>query len=215
LNPETSALRLVLVRHGETEWTEKGLLHGRLDSPLSPTGQRHIQMTATRLRGEHFDAFYSSPLGRAMQTAEIIGQEIGMQPVPLDGLREMDFGWTEGKPLQRFDPDGTGARFYRPMMRFMMAITAERPGRFANRLRATVRDLESWHPNGRVLAVTHWGAISMLTSVLIDGDLRDWRNKGPWAAGGISELHYTGTVWQAAYLNDQAHLNKKASVSQS
>src|SRR4030043_435873 len=68
----TSGLSLVLVRHGETEWMERGRLHGRLDSPLSPTGRRHAEQAAQRLHRERFDALYTSPLGRAMETAAIL-----------------------------------------------------------------------------------------------------------------------------------------------
>ena len=118
----------------------------------------------------------------------------------------MDFGWTEGKPLRWFDPDGTGARLFRPVMHFMHTLTAERPEHFAARLRAAVRHIESRHPGGRVLAVTHWAAISMLMAILVDQDLQGWRAHGPWAAGGITELYATDGCWQVASLNDHKHL---------
>src|SRR4030067_1131143 len=127
-------LEIILVRHGETEWTELGLLHGRLDSPLSFTGRRHAEQTADCLRGETFDALFTSPKGRAMQTALILGEALGLAPTPIDGLREMDFGWSEGKPLTHFDPDGTGAWLFRPLVRLASGLTAERPQRFAARV---------------------------------------------------------------------------------
>ena len=104
--------QITLVRHGETEWTERGLLHGRLDSPLNDVGRRHAQLTARRLSGEDYDVLYSSPRGRALETASVIGRAVDLIPSPLDGFQEMDYGWLEGRPLSLADPSGDGA--FRP-----------------------------------------------------------------------------------------------------
>jgi broad specificity phosphatase PhoE len=199
-------LQLVLVRHGETEWTERGLLHGRLDSPLSPTGARHAALAAERLRGEAFAALYTSPQGRALQTAEILGERLGLAPVPLDGLREMDFGWLEGKSLRHVDPDGRGARILRPMVHLISRLTAERPEQFTSRVKSAVETMRTQHPHGRLLVVTHWGTLSLLFALLIEGSPRNWRRYGPWHACGISELHAVNGAWQIAYINDYNHL---------
>jgi probable phosphoglycerate mutase len=196
------ALQLVLVRHGETEWTERGLLHGRLDSPLSPAGNYHAELTAQRLSGESFDAIYTSPQGRAQQTASIIGQALGLSPSPLDGLREMNFGWAEGKPLKLVDPTGTGNWYFRPFLYLAAGFSAERLKHFATRVGSSMETMSSLHPQGRLVVVTHWGVLSMLTALLLDGDPRRWRSYGPWAACGISELHAVNGAWQVACLND-------------
>ena len=204
-----SGTRLVLVRHGETEWTERGLLHGRLDSPLSATGTRHSELTAQRLRGEKFDALFSSPKGRAMQTAVTLGQAVGLTPVPLDDLREADFGWLEGKPIKQFDPDGPGNKFLRPVVWLMRALTAERPSRVAKRVASAVETMTRQFPQGRLLVVTHWGIISMMMAQLVDNDLSKWRGRGPWAACGLSELHAVNGAWQVIRLNDHAHIQEE------
>ncbi len=117
----SSGLRLVLVRHGETEWTERGLLHGRLDAPLSATGRRHAALTAARLRAETqtdpLDVIYTSPLGRAMETATHFAGAVGLTPVPLEGVRERAYGWMEGKPMWLADPDGKTVPGLRPLAR--------------------------------------------------------------------------------------------------
>ncbi len=201
-------MQLILVRHGETEWTERGLLHGRLDSPLSATGRHHAELAARRLQDERFDALYSSPLGRAMQTAEIIGRAVGLRPAPLAGLREADYGWLEGRPLAQVDPDGASSWLFRPLVLLAGALSAERPGQIARRTAAAIETIRSRHPRGRVLAVTHWGVISMLVAQLVDRDPRRWRGRGPWAACGISELHAHNGTWRIARLNDHDHLQQ-------
>jgi len=201
-----SDIQLVLVRHGETEWTERGLLHGRLDSPLSSNGARHAALAADRLQGEVFAALYTSPQGRAVQTAEILGNALGLTPIPLDGLREMDFGWLEGKPLKYVDPDGRGARFLRPLVHLFSNLTAERPDQFTSRVRSAVETMRAQHPRGRLLVVTHWGTLSLLFALLMEGSPRNWRRYGPWQACGISELHAINGAWQPIYINDYNHL---------
>jgi broad specificity phosphatase PhoE len=198
--------QLVLVRHGETEWTERGLLHGRLDSPLSAAGRRHSELTAQRLRGERFDALFSSPKGRAVQTATIIGEAIGLTPAPLDDLREADFGWLEGKPLSLIDPDGPGNKFLRPAAWLMGALTAERPRQVARRVTSAVETIVQQYPHGRVLVVTHWGVISMIMAQLVDKNPGQWRGRGPWAACGLSELHAVNGAWEVVRLNDHTHI---------
>ncbi len=197
---------LVLVRHGETEWTDRGLLHGRLDSPLSPTGRYHAELTGRILKGERFDVLYSSPQGRAMETAEILGQAVGLNVEALDGLREMHYGWLEGRPLSLFDPDGTGAGLFRPLVRIALALTGERPDQVAERVASTLRELAARHPQGRLLIVTHWGILSVLVAQLVDQDPAAWRNYGPWAACGITTLNTVNGSWQITRLNDHSHI---------
>jgi hypothetical protein len=90
---------LLLVRHGETDWNADGRLQGR---PLSDFGRRQARELAGELEDEELDAIYSSDLARAQETAEIVGERIGL-PVVLDpDLREKDWGNWEGlTPVER------------------------------------------------------------------------------------------------------------------
>ena len=99
---------IVLVRHAETTMISDNRIHGQLDAPLTESGIEAARRTAEYLSGQKFDAFYSSSLGRAMRTAEVIGEAIHINPVPVDGLCEHNYGWLEGKPLPLFEPDLTG-----------------------------------------------------------------------------------------------------------
>ena len=103
---------ITFVRHATTEWMEQGRVHGRLDSRLSARGKREAHLAGLSLRRGAFDAFYTSPALRAVETASIIGQEIGTEPVVLDGLRELDFGCLEGKALGLPPGARPSIRFY-------------------------------------------------------------------------------------------------------
>ena len=67
-------MQLVIVRHGETEWNVQNKAIGQLDSPLTPKGIQQAHAIADRLRRLSFTTFYSSDLGRAVQTATIIAE---------------------------------------------------------------------------------------------------------------------------------------------
>lgn len=205
-------LRWTVVRHGETEWIELGLLHGRLDSPLSTTGRRHAQQTAEHLRGECFDALYTSPLGRAVETAAILGQALGLTPEPLAELREMDFGLLEGRPRHLLDAENPAGRLLRPLARAAVVLTGESPRRVAQRVSAAVDLLVARHPTGRLLLVTHWSALSHLAAQLLDRDPRAWRHYGPWEPCSLSEIvgvRAPELIWRAVRLNDTSHLDGK------
>src|SRR5204862_7367541 len=87
---------LLLVRHGETDWNAEGRLQGHTDRPLSDYGRRQARELAGDLENEGLVAIYSSDLARARETAEIVGERLGL-PVALDpDLREKDWGTWEG-----------------------------------------------------------------------------------------------------------------------
>lgn len=91
-------LRLLLVRHGETDWNRQGRFQGRIDVPLNQTGREQARQVAEFLRQVPIDFAISSPLVRPKETAELIVQDHqGVSLALLDGLREISHGNWEGK----------------------------------------------------------------------------------------------------------------------
>jgi 2,3-bisphosphoglycerate-dependent phosphoglycerate mutase len=88
--------RLVVVRHGETQWNLASRIQGHADSPLTPAGEAQAQAIAGRLARERFDRLVSSDLGRAWRTAEAIAARTGHAIVPDPRLRERNYGVAEG-----------------------------------------------------------------------------------------------------------------------
>lgn len=88
---------IYLVRHGETEGNPDGKKRykGSLDVPLSGNGISQIK-ALSRTLSEPISAIYSSPLSRALKSAEIIAKDRGLSPIPLGALRERSFGVWEG-----------------------------------------------------------------------------------------------------------------------
>ncbi|WP_370414347.1 histidine phosphatase family protein [Streptomyces fradiae] len=84
---------LILIRHGQTEWSLSGRHAGRTDVPLTAAGEAAARALGPRLASRRLGAVFSSPLGRAMRTAELAGLT-GVKPDP--DLLEWDYGGYEG-----------------------------------------------------------------------------------------------------------------------
>ena len=91
-----SRTQLIIVRHGQTEWNLKLIRQGHLDSPLTETGLAQARALGERLARETFTALYSSDLGRAVQTAQMIAAATGHKIVKDPRLRERHLGIFQG-----------------------------------------------------------------------------------------------------------------------
>ena len=94
---------ICVIRHGQTAMNLRHVLQGRSDAALNAAGIEQARRAAAGLRGVSFDRVYTSPLRRAIQTAEIIAP--GVRPVVDDRLIEMDYGPYEGADLNRLPPE--------------------------------------------------------------------------------------------------------------
>lgn len=99
------SLRLILARHGQTEWNKSYRFQGRTDVNLTDEGKRQAGLLALRLRSWPPDVIYTSPLSRAKFTASEIASQFGLQPVILPELEEINFGSWEGQSLISLEHD--------------------------------------------------------------------------------------------------------------
>ena len=88
--------RVVLIRHGQTEWNKFGKYQGQSDVALSEEGLEQAICLADNFPLERLDAVYASDLKRAMVTAETVAERFGLQVRPEEAFREISFGDWEG-----------------------------------------------------------------------------------------------------------------------
>lgn len=84
--------RIILVRHGQTEWNREEKFRGWVDIDLDETGRRQAQAMADRVAQWEPASVYSSPLKRAISTARPIAERLGLEVIPLEGVIDMNFG---------------------------------------------------------------------------------------------------------------------------
>jgi probable phosphoglycerate mutase len=94
--PATDFEVVYLARHGQTEWNLVGRRQGRLDSPLTPKGLDQARRVGATVGKLEIDGLFSSPLGRAIKTAEICAYELGLPIAVIDELAETDHGQMSG-----------------------------------------------------------------------------------------------------------------------
>ena len=90
-------MKIITIRHGETDWNVAKRIQGSNDIELNRTGLRQAERLAERLAAEPCDIIYSSDLLRAKKTAEIINSRHGVDLITTPILREADFGEFEGR----------------------------------------------------------------------------------------------------------------------
>jgi phosphoserine phosphatase len=92
-------VKIILVRHGETEWNAAEVFRGRADVALNENGLKQAKLVGDYLKGEPIDAVYSGPLQRAVKTAEAIASPHKIPVNIVENLNDIDCGEWEGKPL--------------------------------------------------------------------------------------------------------------------
>jgi len=89
--------RIILVRHGETEWNRIERFRGSADIPLNENGLRQAELLARRIAAEwKLTAVYTSPLSRAIRTGEIIARPLNLQVKVHPGLSDVNYGEWQG-----------------------------------------------------------------------------------------------------------------------
>jgi len=156
-----------LFRHGETEGNVIERWQGRTDSPLTDVGRRQVESASSA--APEMRALFTSPLGRAVESAEIIGAAIGVDPQDEEGLIEMSFGGWENMTTTEAaasDPElfemiyGRGEDAPRGRDGESFIQTGER-------MSATVKSLATDSNHGHIGAVSHGAAIrAYITNVV-------------------------------------------------
>jgi probable phosphoglycerate mutase len=154
-----------VVRHGETDWNTDGVLQGWLDVPLNARGRQQAHEMAVRFRGAECTRVYSSPLVRALETAEIVAAELQL-PLPIcdEGLKERNFGVIQGIPkveLAELNPQLARQIVTRnPAAVFEQGESMDE---FATRIVEAVMRIAGRSPGERVLVITHGWVMDVLT----------------------------------------------------
>ena len=213
--------RVVLVRHGQTEWNDGARFQGHMDSALTRAGVLQAESLGRRLAGEKIAALYSSDLGRARHTAELIAAGTKLSIVQDARLRERGLGVFAG--LTRADiavqyPEET-RRYFSRDPEYAMPKGESLLGRFKLGLEC-LDEIAGKHRGSTVVAVTHGGMVHGMfrhvTGVPFDAPRRFairnaaynvfLHDEGGWSLetwGDIS--HYPAEIMESAAFHIEKH----------
>lgn len=165
-------MRLLVTRHGETEWNVRNEINGRTDTELTPRGTEQARELAKSLVNEKIDLIISSPLTRSAKTAEIIKEATGARLVLDKRLIEVDFGTYEG--AQRGDEsfmlakENLAVRF--PEGESMLQVAA--------RIYSLLEVAKNFNEK-TLLFVTHGGTCRVINSYFNDMENSEFANFKP------------------------------------
>ncbi len=200
-------MRLILIRHGETEWNVTLQYQGHANVPLNERGREQAQRVAQRLRHLGVTALYASDIARAWETAQIIATATNLKPQAMPELREIDVGKWEGlTPEQLYRQFPNHMREYERDPARTVRLGGESYAQLQARALVALQRIQETHQADEVvLAVSHGGTIRALLCHVIGLDLahfgRMWLDNG-----SLTELRYGKHGWRLFRLNDAAHL---------
>lgn len=203
--------RLVVVRHGETEWNVQGRIQGHLDSRLTEAGRTQAEAVARRLAGEAIGAVYASDLGRVIETVAPAARVLGREVVTDVRLRERHLGIFQGKTFPEAERDHPAlfARF-KARDRTLDLETGETIVHLRDRVAAALADIGARHPGDTVLVVTHGGVLDMIYRIATDMPLEVPR-KFDVENASLNHLRWTGGRLVLDHWGDLSHHHDPAS----
>lgn len=198
-------MRLLLVRHGQSEGNAAGIVQGSMDFGLTELGALQARVTAERLAREEIHRIVSSPLRRAADTAVAISEGTGVTIEFADGLREYDIGAASGLTAaeirERF-PDIAEARRRGERLPFP---GEEGRDAFHARLRSVLDQIQG--AGGTTVAVAHGGVVGAMCQIVVG---LGPRHRGLFEAANCSVteiLRDAGGRLVIARHNDTCHLS--------
>lgn len=186
--------RLVLLRHGRTEWNDTGRLQGFADVDLDATGVAEAERAAQALAGHRFAAIYSSDLKRASRTADAVARVLDLPVVLDERLREINVGSWAGltrAEVEQIYPEY--ATHYFAGLDFRRSETGETIAEMVQRAVPAIEEMIERHAGQDVLVVAHGLLLSKVIPRLVGLDV-DKRILGGlanahWAEIGIADLN--------------------------
>lgn len=199
--------RLLLVRHGQTVWHAENRYAGISDVALTQDGLRQAEelarWVAERSRAAPVHAVVSSPLERARLTARPAARALGLTPTVVEGLREADFGWGEGRTIAEMTADDADL-----VAAFQQDAEAgafpgsEPPTAVAARVCAALREVAAAHEGRTVLVVAHNTAFRIALCALLGIPVGRYRHVLPRLENAaVTEIEVAGACTALRSLN--------------
>ena len=200
--------RLYILRHGETQWNKEEIFRGTKDIPLNEKGLNQAEMAGLYFKDKPINRILSSPLKRAFQTAQAVGDATGTKIEIVDEFTDINFGIWEGLTVEEVKKTYTSDfELWRRSPEMLSVQGGETLHRVRDRIsrgieRHITKDDES------VLVVTHRVICKVMVLYLLKiGNEHFWDMK--YDPASITLLERDGDRFVLSFSNDTCHLQKK------
>lgn len=210
-------IQVILVRHGETDWNKSRRIQGsNSDTPLNERGRAQAKALALRLKQEEIEAIYSSPLRRALHTAQAIACQHQLEVQIEPSLREINVGKLEGVEIsslgKRLDElltlqgqDKRQAGVEKDLWNKLQHIGGESLTELQQRAWGTLQHIVSQHSDGMIAIVSHYFTILTIICAVLNLPLSQI-GRLRLGAGSISTITFDEPVTRLILFNDSCHL---------
>jgi len=197
--------KIILIRHGETEYNRQKKWQGWSDVPLNKAGRKQAQLLANRLKHEVIDVLYTSDLKRAAETAQVIAKKLGIEVKKTEKLRERNLGIFEGisrKESEKKHKDML-EKFFDNRYPSFKEHKGESITDFNRRIKEFWSEIRAKYREKIVAAVTHSGLKHHFLQILV----KDYPQETQFGNTAITILKKDRDgVYQITLLSDTSHL---------
>jgi len=207
-------VRLIFVRHGETDFNVERRYQGHTDSELSERGRQQAVSVAKRLGAEPITAVYASDLRRASETARIIADVHDLQVCTDARLRECSFGDWEGLSVEEIQERYPKQyENYRQDSVTYRAPNGETLQSLMARVVSAVEEITARHEDGHIVIVGHGGTVNSFICHALGAQLSIFRRIRLDNCGLTIFHREQGGRWVLEVLNDTCHLENQGQHS--
>jgi broad specificity phosphatase PhoE len=200
-------LKIYLLRHGETTYSQRGAYCGALDAELTSEGKQMAQFFADAYRSMPWAGVYASPMKRAIATAQPLCDALGLTMQIRDGLREISYGAWEDQAL-----DYVRQHYEQDYLRWQTDPAWNPPTggetaiQIAARALPVITEIESGYKAGNVLVVSHKATIRIILCGLLGIDVGRYRDRINAPAASVSIIKFAAYGPMLEVLGDRSYM---------
>jgi len=180
------SLRLYLLRHGETTYSQTGNYCGETDPDLTTEGYQMAEAFAQAYSSLQWDAIYCSPMKRTVATAKPLCDAVGLEMQQRDGLKEIRYGAWEAK-----SSDWVKENYNEDYVNWLREpawnppTDGETAVEIATRASAVISEIRSKYAHGNILIVSHKATLRIIVCSLLGIDLGRYRDRIGFLAASL------------------------------
>ncbi|MBL8134141.1 MAG: histidine phosphatase family protein [Anaerolineae bacterium] len=205
-------IRVLLIRHGQTDWNIEGRWQGMEDVPLNAVGFAQAQALAEHLVQRPIRAIFSSDLQRAAETARLVGERLNLRPRLDPRLRELNIGALQGLTYAEMsEHHPTAVRQMRDDYMGFVFPEGESRRMLQDRAHAFWQEMTASEPGPEVAIITHGGWIRILLLRLFPEEM----SAGGHAFGNtsITFIDQEADGWRLSQIGSIAHLTEEGRIN--
>ncbi|MGY6276940.1 histidine phosphatase family protein [Methylomonas sp. MgM2] len=201
------SLKIYLLRHGETAYSQRGAYCGNLDIDLTPEGKQMAQAFAEAYRTIAWAAVYASPMKRALATVGPLCDAVNMPLQPRDGLREIAYGAWEDQ-----EQEYVKQHYAEDYIRWQTdpawnpPTGGETAMQIASRALPVISEIEATHASGNVLVVSHKATLRIILCSLLGIDVGRYRDRINIPAASLSIVKFATYGPMLEVLGDRSYM---------